>query len=1149
MSKTFSVAQGELYRYFISPIAYVYLICFLALNSSLSLYFGGIFTSGNASLKPMFNLLPWIYLIFIPGIAMRLWSEEFKSGTILQIITLPISVGNLVWGKFIAAWIFCSFALLLTTPFVITINILGSPDNAVIFNQYIGAILLSGAMLSISQTASSLTKNQVIALVLAVIINFLFFLSGLEYVLGFFRNFAPEPIIRMISSFSFLNRINQINSGFTSLSTLFYFITIIVMFNIFTIMIISLKTSGKFFNFNLTSCSNCIIIMILLLMSFIGINLLTDNSLKKIQIDFTEEKLFTPSDSTRNILKNIQSPITAKVYYSPILGERNEQIRENFNNLILLLQTYQNISDGKFSYRIYNPKPLSDIEDRAIHAGLQSVPISDINVASYFGMTFSNEDGHIRSIPFFHLQKQSFLEQELTENIYLLEHKPKTLGLITSLPILGSSKGNTFYQSWQIADELKKYYNIKIINNPEDLDNIDVLMIAHPQYMPSDLSDAIYNFSIKGGKILAFFDIATEALRIIGPQTTISRPSDYGNLPSRWGFHFYDNKVVADLYNSSQIAVETSDYSGTTQDLIQFYLTSDSFFKNIPETDGLKRILTTSASVFMPLKDAQIHFIPLAQASPQSQLISSNYVFKNIHPTEILRSFQPDTLQKFVAAHIISKQKDKPFELIVVGDSDLLYDSFWTSHSRIGKTDYNIPLLDNANFVLNALDVLSSNTKLLSLRGKSPIIRPFTTINQTQKQIIRQFRIKEKDIFDQINHIKLGLQEIWNKKEFENRQNFTPDELSIINKIKTALEQKKQELYNIRTELNDNLKRIEFLVKLFNIYTIPSLILFGLIFYKLQKCKMPHFKTLHIDKPIIILGITSLFLLILGIISYSINNQNTYFDYENKPLFPNLSKNINETSQIILKTHNTELKLSKKNNIWILDDYPTFMVNQKRIKSFLSSLLQATIYEKKADKIENLETFGLLPLNNPKSKATSITLKNSASKTILTFDIGNYNIDLSRGALGAYIKLPDKFQIWLAEIDLIDLNLDYHYWSYAHLWNLQFGRFATINKQTDSSFIANIAKILLNTPLKSEPNTKINAQEILSLNITGEFFDNLDISFYKHNQNIYAKYQFIGQIKNPILKKFAQNSTNKFYQIPSENMEKIINVVTSSSDK
>ena len=577
MNKILTIAKGELYRYFISPLAYIYLICFLLLNSSFSLYFGGVFASGNASLKPMFDFLPWLYLIFIAGIAMRLWAEEFKSGTILQLMTLPVSIESFVWGKFLASWAFCSLGLALTFPFIITLNILGSPDNGIIFCSYIGAFLISGAMLAISQTASALSKNQVIALVIAIILNLMFFLSGLEYILGFFRNFAPDYIIEMIASFSFLTHASNYSFGLFELSSFIFLTSIIVLFNFLTVLIISFKTSGTASWLQTTTSFECFIAALFCLGAFIGLNMFSENTLNQIRWDFTEEALFSPSQTTKKILKNLPSPVFARVYYSPLLGERDERMRESFEKLKQTLKTYQEISDGKFSYRIYNPEPLSITEDRALQAGLQGLPVSDLNAAVYFGVAFSNENGHQSVIPFFPLERQKFLEQDLTEKIYLLEHQKKHLGIFTSLPLFGKNNGTIVSQPWQIIKELQKYYTLIDIKSSKDLEKADILMIAHPQNLSKEMEDAIYNYSVSGKKILAFFDIAPEALLLSGPQSAPSTASDFGNLPQKWGFRFFNQQTVADLNNATQITLDEADYTETTQDLIQFYLTPDSF--------------------------------------------------------------------------------------------------------------------------------------------------------------------------------------------------------------------------------------------------------------------------------------------------------------------------------------------------------------------------------------------------------------------------------------------------------------------------------------------------------------------------------------------------------------------------------------------
>ena len=163
MKKLWIVTKNELLRYFISPLAYVYLVAFLLLNGSFAVYFGHFVDRGIAGLGSMFAFQPWLYLLFIPGISMRLWAEEFRSKTVVQLLTMPVSVSTLVWGKFLASWIFAAAALVLTFPFWLTVNYLGAPDNGVIAGSYLGSWVLAGCMLAISQTMSALTKNQVIA--------------------------------------------------------------------------------------------------------------------------------------------------------------------------------------------------------------------------------------------------------------------------------------------------------------------------------------------------------------------------------------------------------------------------------------------------------------------------------------------------------------------------------------------------------------------------------------------------------------------------------------------------------------------------------------------------------------------------------------------------------------------------------------------------------------------------------------------------------------------------------------------------------------------------------------------------------------------------------------------------------------------------
>ncbi len=227
MNNILSIFKRELSAYFATPVAYVFIVIFLFLTGIFTFYIGGFYESNQAGLVPFFSFHPWLYLFLIPAISMRLWSEERKTGTIELLMTLPISLTEAVIGKFLAAWCFTAIALVLTFPIWITVNYLGDPDNTVIFVSYIGSLLMAGGFLAIGSCISALTKNQVIAFVVSVVICFLFTLSGFPLVQDFFSVWAPQSILDAISSFSFLSHFNSIMKGVIDIRDIIFFASLI----------------------------------------------------------------------------------------------------------------------------------------------------------------------------------------------------------------------------------------------------------------------------------------------------------------------------------------------------------------------------------------------------------------------------------------------------------------------------------------------------------------------------------------------------------------------------------------------------------------------------------------------------------------------------------------------------------------------------------------------------------------------------------------------------------------------------------------------------------------------------------------------------------------------------------------------------------
>ena len=230
MRNIWVIMRRELTGYFATPVAYVFLVIFLALSGSLTFYVGSFFERGQADLQSFFTYQPWLYLVLIPAISMRLWAEERKTGTAELLLTLPISMSEAVLGKFLAAWSFTALALVFTFPIWITVNLLGSPDNGVIFAGYLGSLLMAGAYLAIGACFSALSKNQVVAFVVSAAVCFLFTLSGTPLVLNFFAGWAPQVAVEIVAGFSFLTHYAAMTRGVIDLRDIVFFASLIGVF-------------------------------------------------------------------------------------------------------------------------------------------------------------------------------------------------------------------------------------------------------------------------------------------------------------------------------------------------------------------------------------------------------------------------------------------------------------------------------------------------------------------------------------------------------------------------------------------------------------------------------------------------------------------------------------------------------------------------------------------------------------------------------------------------------------------------------------------------------------------------------------------------------------------------------------------------------
>jgi len=221
------ICARELAAYFASPVAYVFLVIFLLLVGFFTFTAGAFFERGEASLGAFFSWHPWVYLVLVPAVGMRLWAEERRAGTIELLLTLPVTAWQAIVGKFLASWLFLALALVLTFPVVITVNVLGEPDNGAIAAGYLGSFLLAGGYLAVTCMTSAITRNQVVAFILSVVVCLFLILAGFNPVTDLLARWGSPALVDTVAAFSVITHFDGFQRGVIDTRDLAFFLSVI----------------------------------------------------------------------------------------------------------------------------------------------------------------------------------------------------------------------------------------------------------------------------------------------------------------------------------------------------------------------------------------------------------------------------------------------------------------------------------------------------------------------------------------------------------------------------------------------------------------------------------------------------------------------------------------------------------------------------------------------------------------------------------------------------------------------------------------------------------------------------------------------------------------------------------------------------------
>ncbi len=585
----------------------------------------------------------------------------------------------------------------------------------------------------------------------------------------------------------------------------------------------------------------------LLASGFILLNWLASQLLPQQQLDLTQQRIYSLSQPSLELLQQMQQQVQLRLYYSAASAKDLPQIRRHARHIRELLEQYQRLAAGKIDVQVLQPEPFSSLEDQAISEGLQAV-----NLASgeqlFLGLAASNQQGQSHSIAFLDPQQEQLLEYQISRLLQRLQQPAKArIALIDNLDLDGSFDliSGQSQPAWHILQEVRQQYAIRKLAAGTDHipAEIDVLWLVQPQDLPQHSLYAIDQFVLRGGKLLLFLDPFSEQLpgHSMASDELQARSADLPQLLHAWGLRLRSHSVVAD--STYAMPVSVSGQSTPVQHLTWLNLTGQSLNRQQQISAGLGNISLASAGILEPLENASTSFVPLLQSSGAAMPLQSGRLPGLRNPAELTADFQATGERYSMAAHISGPARSifpdgiegrtapvtqaQNIELVVVADTDLLHDSMWLHDSQAGNQP--AAWADNASFVLNILDSLSGNQLLANIRSQVQRTRPFTLVDSMRRQAQQKFARQQHLLLQRLEHTEQQLQQLQAQPHSAARQQQALDGF-----LQQRLEIR-QQLRQVQYQLNSDIRALGFKVKLFNIVLMPVLLCSAILLFAVYR--------------------------------------------------------------------------------------------------------------------------------------------------------------------------------------------------------------------------------------------------------------------------------------------------------------------------
>ena len=631
-----------------------------------------------------------------------------------------------------------------------------------------------------------------------------------------------------------------------------------------------------------------VVLAIAVLLSTVGINHL----LKRARIDLTEDRLYTLTQGSKNLLSDLNRPATLQLFYSESRASDVPVIRTYARRVRELLEEYVLESNGKLTLEVIDPEPFSENEDTAAEYGIQAVPIgAGGSKEIYFGLVIaSNEDNknvtkkdkstqeNVRRevIGFLHPDKERFLEYDISKLVYAVtQDKQSKIGLLSTLQINGGFDIASRQSSdpWSSISQLEKNYEVSTIETtvteiPEDL---KLLMIVHPKDLTEPTLYAIDQFVLKGGHVLVFVDPVAESETQSSMGGVGDRSSTLGPLFESWGIEYNPKKVVLDSRNALQVG---SSSGRPVRHLGILGLSEESFNRDDVITSNLKKVNLTTSGAIRKKEDSSMDWDVLLKSSSNAMLTDADVFSFMLDPSVLFKNFQVTGENYIIAARIsgpvntafpdgypnVKKnsesdsaktnsksgkntknhvtKSDGDIHVIVVADTDILTDRLWVQKTTFFSQRILQPFANNGDLLINMIDNLLGNQDLINVRGRGQFSRPFEKVNELEREAESRFYQKEEALKQRLAETESKIRDLQTKKEGEESLVLNSEQETAVEKFVHEKIKIRKELREVQHQLSKDIETLGSNLKIFNILFMPMLLTFfalGFRFYRKKR--------------------------------------------------------------------------------------------------------------------------------------------------------------------------------------------------------------------------------------------------------------------------------------------------------------------------